>query len=922
MTKTFALAAAAIMASASFAQTSIIKSVTTTKTDGGGYKITVTGDHLSTPKSIWALRGSVFIAEFASKLGTDKGKVKPDFDGIKTVEYGWYTSHPAKVRVAVRFTDDKIKPVIAEIENGYTITFGGDIAAKTSVPATPAILTSTANQPEGKVVNGVFVPTLPYPTETHPVVRSGSAAVKKTAETLSTMVTETLAAQSTKPNLKDPILEVTSTTNLTAPKTTVPGISPLKVGPNVSLDFVSTDIIQILKALSIQSSVNIVSAPDVSPSDKPLKLTVSLANVSLDEALSYVTAISSLRYAKVGNTYIVTPRDTFAQAMNSVMERMGQQSQTLVVNLVSGEAEKIKEATLKAMPQDGRNGYYDIIVPTPGSIAGVPQTTPGADAKDGGAAATQPTAPAGTPKHVYYLMLVGDKDRIAAVDSYIRDLDKKIATSTSLGNQMNKGTAVIPIQSGETGRIKEMIDRLIAEHPRASEFSVTESVLEGTTKGEAQTMALLLFGPKDDLNRIEDWAKAMDKDICSIIGKPYESSNAGLEKIWDVVDLNYVEPTTLKLDLVSRFKGLQVSLMPDPVSPGMTGKTSSTESNSGAAGAGGGDQASSPQSDGGQSSSASTKTEEHTITGQEPMRIVLRGTQAMINEAKSYISMVDRAPRQVALELRVMEMTKEDALRIGIDWSALTGGQARTWRFNQGLGDTAASPGTLSGGTDNSLSSGDSVDFLATLDQMNNGRNLIARPNALVSDGRSTTLFVGDTVRYIKSIQSTQNGTTVETGEVNVGVSFNTGVRIGANGNVAMNLDQNFSILNGFTSVPGGGNLPQTSDRHTSMFVNMKDGETLAIGGLIQDQDRKSHSGIPILKDLPFIGYLFGRTDNKRTRTEIVFFLTAHVVDESNRADAAAPGKAAQETPNPLEDYMRKYAPKNGMKDDSKGKGK
>lgn len=883
----FALSAMLLLsvAAASWSQTGDIQSVTTGKTDKGAYQVHVKGTGLTTPKIIKVLQGKAIIAEFAANLGIEKGSVRVHSNGIDTIQYGWFSARPPKVRIIFRLSEAGLEPTIAETESGFTLTMSSGSTGSVETRVKSEVKPEAESNP-----GSVVAPKLPYPTELHPIPREGSKGLLPNAKTAPI---EKSAIES---SVTQVVREAQSTTSI---GNAVVGQSAKRV----SLDFVATDIIQILKALSIQSSVNIVSAPDVSPADKPVRLTVSLTNVTLDEALSYVTAISALRYAKVGNTYIVTPSESFSQAMNSVMERMGRQSETRVVNLISGEAEKIKEATLRALPQDGRGGYYEVIVPKPGEIPAVvalPGTTD--DGK------TAPAAPESkTTRRVFYLMIVGDKDRVDEIDSYVRDLDQRIAATTNLNNQNNKSTAVIPIQSGETGRIKQMIDRLVAEHPRSAEFSVTESILEGATKGESQTMALLMFGPKDEIGRLEEWARALDRDICSIIGKPFEVDNAGLDKVWEIVDLNYVEPTLIEVDLKARFKGLQISLMPDGVSPGAKGKTSMTETNQGATGNGSG--GAGAAGDGGQESTTGTNTEEKSITGREPLKIVLRGTPAMIAEAKKFIAMVDIAPKQVALELRVMEMTKEEALRVGIDWSALTGGRLRTWRLNQGLGDTSATPGTITGGNvlndaqGNPTSSNNALDFLATLDKMNNGRNLIARPNALVSDGRSTSLFVGDTVRYIKTIQSTQQGTTVETDEINVGVTFDAGVRIGANGNIALALDQNFSILTGFTPVPGGGNLPQTSDRRTNMFVNMESGETLAIGGLILEQDRKRASGVPILKDLPIIGYLFSRTDNSKVRTEIVFFLTAHVVDSSNRSNAASPRESQRLNADPLKDY-------------------
>jgi hypothetical protein len=108
----------------------------------------------------------------------------------------------------------------------------------------------------------------------------------------------------------------------------VPPINPLvqqfkqQVGNNVvttfnstvqvDLDFVNTDIVQILKALALQANVNIVTSPDVSG-----KITVTLDSVSVKDALDIVTALGGVRYAKVGNTFVVTSNSRFSDTIQS-----------------------------------------------------------------------------------------------------------------------------------------------------------------------------------------------------------------------------------------------------------------------------------------------------------------------------------------------------------------------------------------------------------------------------------------------------------------------------------------------------------------------------------------------------------------------------------------------------------------------------
>ncbi|MFM9874421.1 MAG: hypothetical protein ACKVQS_13275 [Fimbriimonadaceae bacterium] len=894
MTKTLTwVIALGLVGTASFAQArSEIQSVSHTTGAGGSHSIVVKGNELSKPTIITITARNTTIIEFNAYLRTERGRIDIQDSGVSYVQYGWYSAKPPKVRFAFRLTGS-FAPKIESTNGGWTINFGGTTATSVAAP-TPKVTVTPAQK-----INGPTAPklpdgeALPMPGEKGaptPVAGSPLAQVQANQATI---------WGDSKPEQK--VETITNTQNVAKPAAFVAGTPAAQM---VSLDFVGTDIIQIMKALSIQSGVNIVTSPDVSPADKPVRVTISLNKVTLDEALTYVTAIANLRFAKVSNTYIVTPAENFSQAMRQVMERMGGRYETRVVNLVSGQAQKIKEAVEKSISPAGQKGFYEVIVPTAADLPGVALSPiPAADAGDGkgGTAAPATTAPAKSTGRVYYLMVVGDPARVTEVETYIRDLDAKIADSSSFNRQADMSTVVIPVQSGETGRIKLMIDRLVAEHPRAAEFSIQESTLEGTTKGEAMTMTLLMIGPKEEVGKLESFAKTLDKELCAVMGKSYEADLAGLEKIWEVVDLNYSEPTLIELDLKSRFKGLQVSLMPNPVTPGAKGSTTATQSQSGSTGAG---------ASAAGSTSTETKTETKDVTGHEPMRIVLRGTRAQIDEAKDYLAMVDVAPRQIALELRVMELSQEEAMKIGIDWNLITGGRLNPFRMNQSAGDTAATPGTFSGGIQ--FNATDSATVLASLDKLNGGRNLIARPNALVSDGRATNLFVGDTIRYVKSIQSTQNGTTVETDEVKVGVSFDIAARVGGAGQIALDLSQNFNILTGFTPVPGGGNLPQTSDRLTNMFVNMQSGETLAIGGLILEQDRKTVSGVPLLKDLPIIGALFRRSSTSKSKTEIVFFLTAHEVNESNRSNAASPRNSENKTPNPLGDYQRSRAPKGG----------
>ncbi|MBX3111834.1 MAG: hypothetical protein KF857_07480 [Fimbriimonadaceae bacterium] len=876
MKNTRIVAAAALVSfvAPAYAQKASIEGVEV-KTADGARQFWIQGTDVSKPKVLWANRHTSYILEFFARLDGRKSTIDVDADGIKNVQCVWYTSRPPRVRVAFK-TDGDVEPKLEFIGNNWVVT----------VPS-----------------KGATSPTV-TPVKAAPQVIKAPTPPKDLG--MEAKLTGATTAQA-KPWSLEEAMRLTLNDSRNTPSDTQTTVvrDTVRLAPTVSLDFVSTDVVQILKALAIQTSENIVVSPDVSPAEKPVKLTVSLNKVTLDEALSFVTAMSGLRYARVGSTYIVTPSQSFSQAMRMVVDRTNNKFETRVVNLVSGAAPQIRDAALKAIPAEGKNGYYEIIVPGTGDLPIMPMTVPQpAEGEKGEAKPAQQTAPkAAAPTKAFYLMVVGDPARVEEVEGYIHELDKQIASSSTLNKSEDLGTSVIHIQSGSTDKIKTTMQMLIAADPRSSEFSLSEAVVDDNIPGVPGTKVIMLVGPKSQLATLTKVASNLDKDLCEASGKTYVSEQGQFQKEDEIIDLEYIEPALALAQVRQRFPNISVWTFAQPVTPGAGGSVSSQQSSGGASSGG---TATPPASGGGTTSSTSQN-----ITGLEPMKLVVRGSKTSIDEVRKFVSLIDVAPKQVALELRVMELTKEDALKLGLDWSILDPGRATVFRLGQGGGSASAS-GTVSG--EFGFKDGYTHSVLGTLDQLAGTNKMIARPNALISDGRSTNLFVGDTVRYIKSITNSQNGPTVVTDELKVGVRFDINARIGSNGAIALDLNQNFSLLTGFTTVPGGGSLPQTSDRTTNQFVNMNSGETIAIGGLIQDQDRKSVSGIPFLKDLPLIGYLFSRTTNSRTRTEIVFFLTANVVDSGNRAHAASPRTGLTNNPDPMKEYFGSDKDKKGGK--------
>jgi len=714
-------------------------------------------------------------------------------------------------------------------------------------------------------------------------------------------------------------------------------------GPLVSLDFVNTEVSQIVKALAMESGANIVLSPDIA---KDHQVTVALQGVSLTDALDLVTAAAGLTYFKMKGTYLVTTAANAAWVKNQF--NPNPVLATRVVPIYSGSPAEIKTSVLSALSQQSDHAEYQVVLPGepgnpiasatysgggPGGAggsggaapAGGPGTPPaggtgappaggngappagGAGGQAGGASSGGSSGGSANPLSVgqvtgtidQFVVVVGPEDGIDAAEAKVREIDERICKAR--GFEPSTDPTVLrdtyDVQSRDVSA-NALVD---AMKPIISAKNINVDLF-GTPESFA-TQRVVIVGRKNEVAKAEETLQSLDS-----------SANGDITMVYDV---KFADPRALREDVAAQVPGLRVS--PAPASAGnpriwvpgaITADKNSTQSGTQQQ-SGSGTSATATQANGSGSQSTAVKGDQGEVSGLEqpfddfepdavPMKLVLQGTQQEVDAAMKYMQMVDVAPKQIALEMRVMELSKEDAEKAGIDWSILTGGAVKMIDLNQastgGVG-TLTSPqnsGKLHIGGRNW-----GADVTATLDQMANKNNLISRPNLLALDGRETEIFVGDVIRYVTSIQSTQTGTTVTTDSLPVGVRLAVLPRVSGDETITMDLRPVVSFLKSFTSVPGGGELPQTSVRISQSTVEIHDGDTIAIGGLIQDQDTRQVTKVPILGDLPIIGQLFRNTSTDRQRTEVVFFVTAHILTPENQKNAANP--ATNEKANPLE---------------------
>jgi general secretion pathway protein D len=190
---------------------------------------------------------------------------------------------------------------------------------------------------------------------------------------------------------------------------------------------------------------------------------------------------------------------------------------------------------------------------------------------------------------------------------------------------------------------------------------------------------------------------------------------------------------------------------------------------------------------------------------------------------------------------------------------------------------------------------GQSREFLAFLTMQEDTRRskVIAAPSIIATDSVPAAINVGTEVPTLSSqgLSTAQvGGNSLFTNTVqnrNTGVTLSISARVNPSGIVTLNIDQEVSA----PQAPGADaaiQSPSFSKRNVVTQVTLQDGDTIAIGGIIQETETNSTIGVPVLHRIPILGYAFGAKSINRQRTELIVFMTPRVIYDTNQMTEAS----------------------------------
>ena len=255
---------------------------------------------------------------------------------------------------------------------------------------------------------------------------------------------------------------------------------------------------------------------------------------------------------------------------------------------------------------------------------------------------------------------------------------------------------------------------------------------------------------------------------------------------------------------------------------------------------------------------------------------------------RDILAQLDRPVPQVLIKVLVAEVTHDNSLDLGADWSILdqrASGKGLTLSANTGN----AAAGAANGGLVVSLVENNLTATLHAL-AVEGKVDVLSRPYILTSDNQQAQIVIGSEVPIITNSQLTDTGQQINTVQYrDIGIILNVTPHINPEGLVICDVSPEVSDTTD-QSVPIASNVnaPVFSLRSADTRVGIKDGNTIVIGGLMQDQKTTTVNKIPLLGDLPLIGPVFSRIQTQKTKTELLFFITPHVALSPDRLDPMA----------------------------------
>lgn len=259
------------------------------------------------------------------------------------------------------------------------------------------------------------------------------------------------------------------------------------------------------------------------------------------------------------------------------------------------------------------------------------------------------------------------------------------------------------------------------------------------------------------------------------------------------------------------------------------------------------------------------------------------GSQEQLSLVEKVLKAIDKRRRQVLIKVQIVEMSLDDSRSLGLAYKA---------GARQFDGDTSRSDGTFVFDTLSNVG----LNLQVKLNALVNSKRakILASPQLLAMDSRTSVIKITDQIVAKLDTSTVQNANnTIVTKTVTpdeAGVTLEMTPRIDSLGGVTMNIHPTISVAQDPIRNTQNGDIIATLKslrEYQAQEIYVPDGQTIVIGGLIQDRKGETVTRLPFLSDLPFLGSLFQTRVETNVQTEVTIMLTPEVLKDANAKPSA-----------------------------------
>ncbi len=268
------------------------------------------------------------------------------------------------------------------------------------------------------------------------------------------------------------------------------------------------------------------------------------------------------------------------------------------------------------------------------------------------------------------------------------------------------------------------------------------------------------------------------------------------------------------------------------------------------------------------------------VADEDTNSLLVRASPREFRQLLTTINQLDTVPLQVLINGVIGQITLTDGMQFGVDWTRISANSTVGTRFlpgpniNPSTGEQVLGSGLVM--TRTYLDGAATIDAMLQAIGQDNEMRLLARPTLLAANNKEGEFKVGQRVPV-------NNGTTIGEGGTStsniayqdVGIVLTITPRINEDGFITLTIFQSLSSVQLGEGIEGN---PTFTNQEITTTVVVQDQETIALGGLIQDDAQNSNNGVPYLQRIPVLGGLFSYQDLKNERRELFIIIRPQII--------------------------------------------